>query len=185
MRTSKSRSLAPVAFRRALRQHRLVDALGEGRKDGELAGEGARSSASDTSAASAISARPTSMKPRSAEKRHEGIDDAVAQLGRSRLRAAPTAAPGGLLAFRSRCHGNTLSGFVWLNLGPDRGHSEVSRRWIAQPDSSRERFLAAATAFFIKAPRPFLAIRTLSAASVVPLGEVTFLRSSPAGRSDR
>ena len=51
----------------------------------------------------------------------------------------------------------------------------------AQPASSRERFVAAATARVISGSSPSSAISTCKAAQVVPLGEVTFSRSVPAG----
>ena len=185
MRMSKRRSLAPSPSAGPAASTASSMRWAKAARMASLPGKVARNSASETSAASAISARPTATKSRSATSVMKASMMRSRGLGGtppSRPRLA--AAPGGLLAFRSRCHGITsFPGLVWRQCRP--------RSWprrgfpTAQPESSRERFFAAATAFFISGARPFLAISTLSAASVVPLGEVTFLRNCSGGRSER
>src|SRR5204862_8337410 len=59
-------------------------------------------------------------------------------------------------------------------------HGRLGRR---HPASSRDRLVAAATAFSISGSIPSAAISTDSAAAVVPFGEVTFCRKVAA--SDR
>ena len=62
---------------------------------------------------------------------------------------------------------------------------ETSQTVVRYFASSRERRAAAATALRISVARPSSAISTCRAANVVPLGEVTFWRSTAGSRSER
>ena len=111
--------LGPLAFRRPLRQHRLVDALGEGGEDGELAGKfGAQFGQRHVGGLGDIGEAGI-HEAALGDERHEGVDDAVARIGRGASLPALRLPlrRGGLLAFRSGCHGITFrSGFRFTSM---------------------------------------------------------------------